>query len=529
MAAKNPYLKNAFEVHDYTIEQMREIQKCADDPMYFIRTYCIIQHPSKGAIPFALRPYQERVLDGFHNNRMSITLAPRQIGKSWLAGAYLLWWACFKEGQTIVVLSNKNDNAMEMISRCKFMYERCPHWLKPGLMQDGWNKHNLGFDNASRIISQATTENSGRGLSISLLFLDEFAFVPDSVAEEFWTSIAPTLAESQGKCIITSTPNGDVNRFAVLWRGANSRANEFDAGVNGFFPIEVMWNEPPNRDEEFKKGEIAKIGQTKWDQEYECKFISSDPTLIDQVVLATLTQITDQIEPLGKLGEYTFWEKPQPGAVYLVGVDPSTGSGDDFANVEVFSFPGMRQVAQFRSNTASPSLTYHMLKRMLNYLDEVGATTYFSIENNGIGEAVIALYEDDESPPFSAEFISEAGQGRRGMATTGKSKIKACIALKEMVERGQISFTSKVTVRELKDFVRRGGSSYAAKNGGTDDSVMAIILVVRLLQEVSAFDQAAYEIARGNAYMATDNEDGWDWDENYSDNSDDGPMGMLFS
>lgn len=279
-AGNNPALKKAFEVHDYTAEQVLELKRCMKDPIYFIKNYCRIQHPVKGSIPFALRPYQERVITGFNDHQLSITLAPRQIGKSWLAGAYLLWYATFVDEQTILILSNKNDNAMEMIHRVRFIYEKLPHWIKAGLTADGWNKHSVSFDNGSRIISQATSENSGRGLSISLLFLDEFAFVRDTIAEEFWTSVSPTLATG-GKCIITSTPNGDTNRFAILWRGANSRASEYQAGVNGFFPIEVMWNEPPDRDEDFKEKEIAKIGLTRWKQEYECLHGDSIVSVMD--------------------------------------------------------------------------------------------------------------------------------------------------------------------------------------------------------------------------------------------------------
>ena len=259
---KNPYLKRANEQHEYTVEQVRELQRCMDDPEYFIHNYCQLQHATEGSMPFHLRDYQRRIVKCFNENRLSIALAPRQIGKSWIAGAYLLWFAMFKFEKTVLILSNKNDNAMEMIHRVRFIYERLPHWIKPGLADDGWNKHTVGFDNGSRIISQATSENSGRGLAVSLLFLDEFAFVRDTVAEEFWTSVSPTLATG-GQCIICSTPNGDSNRFAQLWRGALLNAN-------GFAGIEIKWNEPPGRDQKFKDQEIAKIGETRWKQEYEC-------------------------------------------------------------------------------------------------------------------------------------------------------------------------------------------------------------------------------------------------------------------
>lgn len=525
--SQNPYLKKANEVHDYTGEQIIELQKCSNDVLHFVNEYCYLQHPVRGSAPFKLRPYQIRVLKAFQENRLSIVLAARQIGKSWLAGAFLLWYAAFKMEQTVLILSNKNDNAMEMIHRVRFMYERLPHWLKPGLTADGWNKHSVAFDNGSRIISQATSENSGRGMSVSLLFLDEFAFVRDSVAEEFWTSVSPTLATG-GACIIASTPNGDTNRYANLWRGALSKSipGKDGPGVNGFYPVTVAWDEPPGRDEAFKEAEIAKIGLTRWKQEYECEFLSSDPTLIDPVVLGNLTKMVEQHKPVGRLGEVIFFRPPTPGATFLVGVDPSSGNGNDYMDIEVFEFPSMTQIAQYRSNTAGTVISYHILKKLLTYLEsQPGSTVFFSVENNGLGEAIVALYEEDDNPPLNCEFVSEAGQSRKGMATTGKSKIKACYELKELIERNGIEIRSSITVQELKDFIRRG-SSYSAKYGATDDSVMAIIIVIRLLHEMASYDQEAYDKMHAHAY----NIDGYDDYDNYDniDESGDGaPMGMI--
>lgn len=490
--ASNPYLKRANAQHDYTPDQIAEIMRCFEDPEHFIVNYCMIQHPVKGAIPFALRPYQQRIVRTFANNRLSIALAPRQIGKSWIAGAFLLWFAIFNKEKTIVIASNKNDNAMEMIHRVRFIYERLPFWIKPGLADDGWNKHSVAFENGSRIISQATSENTGRGLSISLLFLDEFAFVRDSIAEDFWTSISPTLATG-GSCIICSTPNGDTNRFAQLWRGANIPSPDGqEVGINGFAPIEVKWNEPPDRDEEFKRKETAKIGEVRWKQEYECQFLSSDPLLIDTVVLANLTAATEKIKPVALAGEITFYKEPSAGTVYLVGMDVSTGSGKDYTAINVFDFPSLTQVAEFRSNTMSSVVAYHMLKKMLRILERAGGTVYFSVENNGVGEGVMALMEADEDPVETSEFVSESGKTRKGMTTTGKTKIKACLTLKEMIERGVLTIHSKALVAELKSFVRAKGS-YAAKSGATDDLVMSTVIALRILEEVASFDQDAYD------------------------------------
>lgn len=505
MASKNPYIKKANAPHEYTPEQLAELERCRTDVVYFVKQYCKIQHPVKGEIPFELYPYQEHMLRTFAGDRLTVVLSARQTGKSQTSAAFLLWFATFNFDKTVLIASNKNDNAMEMIHRIRFMYERMPHWLKAGVNEDGWNKHSIGFDNGSRIYSTATSENSGRGMAISLLFLDEFAFVRDTVQQEFWTSMAPTLATG-GSCIICSTPNGDYNLFAQTWRGANIPDPEDNRlGVNGFAAIQVRWDEPPGRDENFKKKEVAKIGDLRWRQEYECEFLSNDPLLIDTVVLANLTGITDKIGPVGRAGEIDFYKQPQAGVMYLVGMDAATGSGSDFTTIVVYEFPSMEQVAEFRSNTMSSVTAYHTLKKLLRILEKSQSSVYFSVENNGVGEAIIALYEADETPPMTAEFVSETGQNRKGMTTSGKSKIKACMTFKEMLERNALGIKSKAHTAELKQYVRKGGS-YAAKVGGTDDLIAGSLIAIRLLEEISSFDQEAYDKLYSHAYSSVDSE-----------------------
>lgn len=507
--SKNPYLKKANEEHEYTPEQVAELRKCAHDVVYFVKKYCKIQHPVKGEIPFQLYPYQENMLRTFAGERLAVVLSARQTGKSQTSAAFLLWFATFNFDKTVLIASNKNDNAMEMIYRIRFMYERLPHWLKAGVNEDGWNKHSIGFDNGSRIHSTATSENAGRGMSISLLFLDEFAFVRDTVQQEFWTSMAPTLATG-GSCIICSTPNGDYNLFAQTWRGANIPSSDRpEQGINGFVPIEVKWNEPPGRDQKFKEQEIAKIGDIRWRQEYECEFLSNDPLLIDTIVLANLTNVVRDIKPIGQAGEIVFFKQPQAGVTYLVGMDAATGSGSDFTTIVAFEFPSLEQVAEFRSNTMSSVASYHMLKKMLQIFQRAQSTVYFSVENNGVGEAIIALFEADEAPPDAAEFVSEEGQRRKGMTTTGKTKMKACLAFKEMIERNALVIKSKALVAEMKQFVRKGGS-YSAKIGGTDDLIMGSLIAIRLLEEISSYDQVAYDKLYSHAYSGGSSE----YDEN---------------
>ena len=502
--AKNPFLKKANQQEDFTGEQILELKKCMEDPIYFIMTYCMIQHTAHGAIPFALYGYQQKMIQTFNSSRLTIVLSARQSGKSWCSAAFLLWWAMFKFEQTVVVLSNKDKNAMEMIHRIRFIYERLPLWLKPGLLDDGWNKHEVGFDNGSRIISSPTSEDSARGFSASLLFLDEFAFVRDAVQEQFWGAVSPTFSTG-GNCIICSTPNGDVNQYAQLWRGAQ-------VDSNGFAPVEIKWDEPPGRDETFKEQEIARIGETRWKQEYECQFLSSDPLLIDTVALANLTNITKQFKPVAVLGDVMFWKLPQANTTYLIGIDPATGTGRDFTAFTIFEFPSMEQVGQWRSNTMSSVSAYQHLKRVLRIFEKVEATVYFSIENNGVGEGIIALYEADELPPETAEFISETGQKRKGMVVSGKSKMRACLAMKEMVERSTLQVKSPLLVQEMKQFVRQQGT-YGAKRGATDDLVTSVLIVIRLLEEISHFEQDAYDKLYSQAYYKEIPEETFNEDE----------------
>ena len=521
----NPNLKRAGQKHQYTPEMVMEIKKCSTDPNHFIKNYCMIQHPKKGVIPFKMYDYQEKMCETYKNNRFVIVLSARQTGKSTTSGAYLLWYSMFHFDKTVLIASNKNSNAMEMIHRIRLMYEQLPHWLKPGLTDDGWNKHNLMFENGSRIISTATTEEAGRGLAISLLYLDEFAFVRPNVQEEFWTSMEPTLATG-GSCIITSTPNGDTNRFAEMWRGANvPSTHDSDVGVNGFAPIHVRWDEPPNRGEKFMEEEIAKIGELRWKQEFECEFLSSDALLIDPLALARITPAVQQSKAVEVVDEIVWYKEPVPHTTYLVGVDPATGNGRDNSAIEVFEFPTMEQVAEYRSNTMSPAYIYTRLKRVLNRLHKVETTVYFTVENNGAGQAIIALLEADENPPETAEFISESGKNKQGMVTTARSKLRACIAMKEIIERGAILIRSNILLKELKEFVRKR-HGYEARSGSSDDQVSALLLVVRLVEEMSSFDQDAYDVMYSYAFEGEEGYEKYDDEEDYDDR--DIPPAVVF-
>lgn len=489
MAKRNTRLKKAGIVQEYTPEQIEELVKCMEDPIYFAKTYVKIKHPIRGKIPFGLYPYQEEMMRMFMGNRYNILLSARQTGKTETSCAFLLWFAIFQSDKTVLIVSNKATNAKEIISKIQYAYEELPDWLKPGINENSWNKHECMFDNNSRIVAQTTAPDSGRGLAISLLFCDEFAFVRSHIQEEFWLSVSPTLATG-GACIIASTPNGDNNLYATLYKGA-------ELGANDFKYAHVPWDAPPGRDEAFKQTQIGLIGERKWKQEYECDFLSSDGNLIDGIVLAQITKLITQKKLENRhiaftLLEQEFFKPIERGGTYLVMVDPATGSGEDFSVIQVFDFPRLEQVMEFRDNTSNTPVLYTRMKNILNFLSAYGCTVHFTIENNGIGNGLISLYEVDEFPP-SANLISEDGKGKLGFTTNAKNKLKACIKLKEMVEKGNITINSPILAKELSNYVRREGS-YAAQRGSTDDCVSTLLLMTRIIEAMVTFDMAAYSL-----------------------------------
>ena len=270
----------------YTLEQINEIVKCSDPitgPEYFLSNYFYIQHPTKGRLRYSPFEYQKRLVNSYHKYRFSISLMPRQTGKSTTAAGYLLWYAMFVPDSTILVAAHKYTGSQEIMQRIRYGYESVPDFIRAGVTT--YNKGNIDFDNGSRIVSTTTTDNTGRGMAISLLYLDEFAFVKPRMAKEFWTSISPTLATG-GKCIITSTPNSDEDQFAIIWKQANKCVDEFgnenELGINGFKAFRSYWQEHPDRDEAWEKQQRAQLGEERFRREMNCLHSDSLLTLKDK-------------------------------------------------------------------------------------------------------------------------------------------------------------------------------------------------------------------------------------------------------
>jgi len=347
---------------------------------------------------------------------------------------------------------------------------------------------------------------------------DELAFLNQRIQKTFWASISPTLSTG-GSAIITSTPNGDQGLFAELWRSA-------EMGIGDFKHLYVPWDAPPGRGEKFKVKMIAEQGEQKWKQEFECQFISSDSLLISSLFLQHVTEDLKNYPIIKEVKKVKFWDDFKKGSSYIMGIDPSTGSGSDFSVISIMSFPELIQVAEYRSNTMSSNDLYDITKNLLLFMESKGCEIYWSFENNGVGEGMVALYENDEEQPDS-ELVDDPNSKRRGMVTTSKNKMTTCITLKQLFESDTIAIRSSMLLKELKSFTRNKGS-YAAQVGATDDCVSALLICIRILQEIASHDDIAFaKLYGGNFGRITADE--WETgvsEKNY-DEDDDESFGVI--
>jgi hypothetical protein len=482
---KNPYTKTKFKNN----KELQDFIKCCDPDtgyLYFMDNFFMIQHPTKGSMVYHPYGYQKRLINTYHNYRFSISLMPRQSGKSTSAAGYLLWYAMFVPDSTILIAAHKYTGAQEIMQRVRYAYENCPDYIKAGVTT--YNKGSLDFENGSRIVSATTTENTGRGMSITLLYLDEFAFVRPSIAREFWTAITPTLSTG-GKAIITSTPNSDEDQFAFIWKGANKTEDEFgnttDLGVNGFKAYRSSWDEQPGRDQKWADEIKAQLGEDRFRREIGCEFIIADETLINPSTLIDL----QGIEPITRMGQVRWYQKPVKGNIYTVALDPSIGTGNDPAAIQIFEANTVTQVGEWKHNKTDIPTQIKLMAQINKYIVECTGepnNLYYSVENNSIGEAALVSLNEYGENNIPGTFISEPGKKRKGFNTTQKSKLTACAKFKTLIESKKLTINSRSLVSELKAFVAHAGS-YAAKIGDTDDLVMASLLSVRMIQELGSY------------------------------------------
>ena len=456
----NPNVKREGVDDEWTKERVEEYKKCMLDPIHFATTYVKIVSLDEGLIPFELYPYQEEMFAKFNDNRFNIVLACRQSGKSISACAYLLWYALFRPEQTIAVLANKGATAREMLSRITLMLENVPFFLQPGTK--ALNKGSIEFGNNSRILAAATSGSSIRGLSVNLLYLDEFAFVER--AAEFYTSTYPVVSAGKDtKVIITSTANGVGNTFQKLWEGATQ-------GVNDFKPFRVDWWDVPGRDENWKEETINNTSQIQFDQEFGNTFFGTGDTLINAETLLNLRAG----RPVQSLegGELLIYQEPTGSGDYLMTVDVAKGRGQDYSTFTVIdiSVRPFRQVAVYRNNTISPLLFPNIIYKYAKLYNDA----YIVVEANDQGSLVChGLYYDLEYE--NLHVSSSIKSSSLGIEMNRKVKRLGCSAIKDLLETNKLNIVDENTIMEVSTFVSKG-VSFEASDGNHDDLMMNLVM-----------------------------------------------------
>jgi len=456
----NPNVKRDGVQQEWAPDLVKEYAKCMHDPVYFAEKYVKVISLDMGLVPFKLYPYQHQMFDHFNSNRFSIVLACRQSGKSISSCAYLLWYALFHSEKTIAILANKGATAREMLGRITLMLENLPFFVQPGCK--ALNKGSIEFSNNSRIIAAATSGSSIRGMSVNLLYLDEFAFVER--AAEFYTSTYPVVsAGKETKVIITSTANGIGNTFHKIWEGAVQKVNEFKS-------FRVDWWDVPGRDAEWKKQTVANTSQLQFDQEFGNTFFGTGDTLIAANTLLELRAMNPCQVLEG--GDLLVYKEPVKSHTYIMTVDVSKGRGQDYStfNLIDISVRPFEQVAVYRNNTISPILFPNIIYKYAKVYNEA----YVVVESNDQGGVVCnGLYHELEYE--NLHVTSSVKASGLGVEMTRKVKRLGCSAIKDVLENNKLDIVDENTILEISTFEARG-QSYEASDGNHDDLMMNLVM-----------------------------------------------------
>lgn len=467
----NRSLKQIGFVINYSYENVQELMRCKDDPIYFIKTYCkIVSLDSEQLIPFNLFEYQENFINIMQNNRRVISMQPRQMGKSQTVAAYILWYTLFNNNKTVAILAYKSDAAMEILARYQLMYENIPIWMQQGIKT--WNKGDVELENGSSVITAATSSAGIRGKSVNLLYVDEVAIVPNNIAEQFFTSVYPVVSAGETtKIILTSTPLG-YNHFWKFW-------NDAENGMNGFAHLKVNYWEHPKRDQVWAEEQKRLLGEIKFNQEVLCAFLGSSNTLISADTIAKMSPkpyifAKDNLDVL---------EEPKPGHAYFVTVDTSRGVGGDysaFTVIDTTSYP-FTLVAKYRDNKISPLLYPSIIHKVAK--DYNNAFVLVEINDNGQQIADI-IHNDLEyenmiwigSDSRYGQHMSTSGKGANlGIRTSKQVKSIGCATLKTLVENNKLLIFDKDVISEFSTFVEQKGT-FKADIGYNDDLTMTLVL-----------------------------------------------------
>ena len=468
----NPNLKRANVQQEWTKKQLLEYKRCMEDPLYFIQSYVKIVSLDEGLIPFKMYSFQKEMVGTFHKNRFTICKLPRQSGKSTTMISYILHYALFNPSVNIAILANKAATARDLLGRLQLAYEHLPKWLQQGVMS--WNKGSLELENGSKILASSTSASAVRGGSYNIIFLDEFAYVPSNVAEQFFSSVYPTISSGQStKVMIVSTPHG-MNMFYKIWTDAEEKRNSY-------IPIEVHWSEVPGRDEKWKKETIANTSEQQFNTEFECEFLGSIDTLISPHRLRSLTYKT----PIQSNAGLDVYEKPKEKSTYVLTADVSRGTKNDYSAFIVFDVTQVpyRIVAKFRDNEIKPLIFPSKIYDVARAYNQA----FVLVEVNDIGEQVAnALqYDMEYDNLIMASMRGRAGQilgggfsgGRAqlGVRTTKAVKKIGCSNLKQLVEDNKLIIEDFDTINELSTFIVKG-SSFEADDGCNDDMVACLFI-----------------------------------------------------
>lgn len=470
----NPNLKRAHVPIGFTSEQVEEVIKCSQDVVYFIKNYVKIINLDEGLVPFDMYPFQEDMANTISDNRFTVIKTCRQAGKTTTSAAVILWHVLFNESYTIAILANKLNTAREILSRVQRAYENLPKWLQQGVIV--WNKTNIELENGSQIIASSTASSAIRGYSINFLYLDEFAFVPRTIQDDFFTSVYPTIISgSNTKVVITSTPNG-FDLFYKIWINSVEGRNEYQNFM-------VNWWDVPGRDEEWRQKTIANTSEDQFRQEFDAEFLGSANTLISPNILKILAFI----DPLSKHYDsaLSVYEEPQPGRNYFIVADVSRGVGVDASAFIVYDVTEMpyKVVAAYKNNLIEPILYPEIIYQVAKSYSE--AFVMIEINDNGQQIADI-LHQDLEYENIVYTTVKgRAGQvmgagfaqnNQRGVRTTKQVKRLGCVNMKTMIEKQQIILNDFHVINELSTFIHKG-NGYEAESGAHDDLVMCIVLL----------------------------------------------------
>jgi hypothetical protein len=468
----NPLLKKANVPVEFTKEQIQEYQKCMDDPVHFIQEHMKIVSLDEGLVPFKMYDFQQNMVKTFHDNRFTICKLPRQSGKSTTIIAYLLHYVLFNQNVNVAILANKSSTARDILGRLQLGYENLPKWLQQGVVS--WNKGSLDLENGSSILAASTSASAIRGGSYNIIFLDEFAYVPATLAEEFFSSVYPTISSGKStKVMIVSTPHG-MNMFYKLWTDAQSKKNDY-------IPLEVHWSVVPGRDEVWKEETIRNTSQSQFNSEFECEFLGS----IDTLIAPHKLKVMPYVDPIQSNADLDIFERPDPKKTYFLTADVSRGTSQDYSAFLVLDVTEMpyKVVAKYRNNEIKPLIFPQKILEVAKAYNEC----FVLVEVNDIGEQVAnALQYDLEYDNLvMASMRGRAGQilgagfsggkAQLGVRTTKAVKRIGCSNLKQLIESDKLLIPDYDIMSELSTFIVKG-SSHQADDGCTDDLVACLFI-----------------------------------------------------